>query len=80
MNFWLRKLTSRKLWLALAGAATGAALALGVDAGEISRVAGAVTTLLSVMTYVVTEGAADARRISGGGELPAKEGGNGVGR
>ena len=78
MNFWLRKLTSRKLWLALAGAATGAALALGVDAGEISRVAGAVTTLLSVMTYVVTEGAADTRRISGGRELPEEEGGNGI--
>ena len=59
----MRKLTSRKLWLALAGIFTGVALAFGVDGSEVSTVAGAVTALVSVVTYVMTEGAVDMRCI-----------------
>lgn len=59
----LSKLTSRKLWLAIAGLAAGAAMALGVDAGDVSAVAGAVTALTSVVTYIVTEGRLDAAGI-----------------
>ena len=57
------KLASRKLWLAVAGIATGLALALGVDAEAINTVAGAVTALVSVVTYIVVEGKVDAQRI-----------------
>lgn len=63
MNEILRKLTSRKLWLAIAGIATGIALALGVDGSEISTVAGAVTALVSVVTYIITEGKVDAEGV-----------------
>lgn len=63
MDILMRKLTSRKLWLAVAGIATGIALAFGVDGGEISTLAGAVTALASVVTYVVTEGAVDMRSL-----------------
>ena len=59
----LKKLMSRKLWLALAGVATGVAMALGVDATEITTVAGAVTALVSVVTYIITEGKIDAEGI-----------------
>lgn len=69
----LRKLTSRKLWLALAGMFTGAALAFGVESSEIASVAGAVTALLSVAAYVVTEGAVDIERIHGFGEAVGQE-------
>jgi phage shock protein PspC (stress-responsive transcriptional regulator) len=58
-----RKVSSRKLWLAIAGVATGVALALGVDASELSTVAGAVTALLSVVTYIVTEGKVDTAAV-----------------
>lgn len=58
MNF-LKKLGSRKFWLAIAGIATGTAMTFGVEGSEISMVAGAVTTLVSVVTYIVTEGKVD---------------------
>lgn len=63
MAAFLKKLTSRKLWLAVAGLATGAALALGVDGSDITAVAGAVTALVSVVTYVITEGKIDAEGV-----------------
>ena len=59
----LRKLTSRKLWLALAGVATGIAMAFGVDGGDVATVAGAVTAVLSVTTYVAAEGRVDAAAV-----------------
>ena len=37
-----RKLTSRKLWAALAGLSAGLAMAFGLDEAVISTVAGAV--------------------------------------
>lgn len=63
MSNVLRKLTSRKLWLALAGVVTGVALALGVEGTEITTVAGAVTALVSVVTYIITEGKVDAESV-----------------
>ncbi len=63
MNNLMRKLTSRKLWLAIAGVATGVAVALGVDGGDISTVAGAVTAIISVVTYIITEGKIDAESV-----------------
>lgn len=59
----IKKLTSRKLWMAIAGVATGIALVLGVDGGDISNVAGAVTAVASVITYIVTEGRIDAESV-----------------
>ena len=63
MKDFLKKLTSRKLWLAIAGVATGIAITFGVDAGEISTVAGAVLSVISVVTYIVTEGKVDAEGV-----------------
>lgn len=58
-----KKLTSRKLWVAIAGITTGLALVLGVDGGDISDVAGAVTAVASVVAYIVTEGKIDAESV-----------------
>lgn len=63
MKEFLKKLTSRKLWLAIAGVGTGIAIALGVDATEITTVVGAVTAVVSAVTYIVTEGKVDAERV-----------------
>jgi phage shock protein PspC (stress-responsive transcriptional regulator) len=60
MNKIIQKLTSRKLWLAIAGIATGVAMVFGVDGGDIVDVAGAITALASVITYIITEGKIDA--------------------
>ena len=63
MKEFLRKLTSRKLWLAIAGVVTGIATILGVEGSEITTIAGAVTALASVITYIVTEGKIDAESV-----------------
>ena len=59
----IRKLSSRKLWMALAGIATGIAMALGAESTEISSVAGAVTAVVSVVTYIGTEGKIEAEGV-----------------
>ena len=61
-TFW-RKLTSRKLWMAIAGVATGIALALGADSSEIQTITGAVTALVSAVAYIITEGKVDAESV-----------------
>ena len=59
----IRKLSSRKLWMAIAGVASGIAMALGAETTEISTVAGAVTALVSVVTYIYVEGKVDAEGV-----------------
>lgn len=59
----LRKLKSRKLWLAIAGVATGIAMVFGVDGSEITTVAGAVTTVISAIVYIIVEGKVDAESV-----------------
>ena len=63
MSEILRKLSSRKLWLAIAGVATGVAMALGADASDIQTVAGGVMALVSAVTYIVVEGKVDAESV-----------------
>lgn len=58
-----RKLTSRKLWAAIAGIVTGLAMVFGLDENVITSVAGAVVSVASVITYVVTEGKVDAAGV-----------------
>lgn len=65
---WKRKLSSRKLWAAVAGIVVGLAMVLGLDEGAISNVAGAVVSVASVVAYIITEGKVDAesvKRIAG---------------
>lgn len=64
MSNIIRKLASRKMWLAIAGVATGVAMALGASQSEISIVAGAVTAIASVITYITTEGKLDAAALA----------------
>ena len=63
----LQKLTSRKFWLAIAGVATGVAVALGASGAEIQSVStavqtliGCVTALMAAVAYIRTEGTIDA--------------------
>ena len=59
----LTKLKSRKFWTAMIGVIVGIAISFGVDAEAISQVAGAITVLGSVMTYIYTEGKIDAAAV-----------------
>ncbi len=60
----LQKLSSRKLWAAVAGVVTGLAMVFGLDEGVITSVAGAVVSLGSVATYIITEGRIDKEAVS----------------
>jgi len=59
----IRKLSSRKLWMAVAVVGTGISVALGVDATEIQTIAGSLTALFGAITYIVTEGKIDAANV-----------------
>lgn len=61
----MRKLTSRKLWVAAAGLVTGIAMALGGDASELQTLAGTVAAVLSAVAYILTEGRVDAAAAGG---------------
>lgn len=58
-----RKLSSRKLWAAVAGIITGLAMVFGLDESVITSVAGAVVSVASVITYIITEGRIDAESV-----------------
>ena len=55
----LKKFTARKFLAMLSGVAVGLCLIFDVDADSLSRVAGAVTSLLSLVSYILTEGRLD---------------------
>lgn len=57
---WKRKLSSRKLWAAVAGVVAGLAIVFGLDSDTITNVAGAVVSVASLVTYIITEGRVDA--------------------
>lgn len=61
---WKQKLGSRKMWACVVGVGMGIALAFGLDEGTISTIAGAVTSLISILTYVITEGKVDAAAVN----------------
>lgn len=71
MSNFIRKLASRKLWLAIAGVATGIAIALGANATEVSQISGAVTAIISLAIYIITEGKIDAAAIKTAAEVAA---------
>lgn len=61
----VRKLTSRKLWLAVAGFVTGLILAFNGSAEVAETVSGCIMSGASVVAYIVGEGLADAARADG---------------
>lgn len=60
---WKRKLTSRKLWLAIAGFISGLVVVFTAGATE-ETVTGCIMALGSVVAYIVGEGLTDATHKS----------------
>ncbi|MCI8811200.1 MAG: hypothetical protein HFF84_14095 [Oscillibacter sp.] len=65
---WKRKLSSRKLWAAVAGVVTGLAMVFGLDENTISTVAGAVVSMASVAVYILAESKVDAESVKSAAE------------
>lgn len=70
MQTFIQKISSRKLWLAIVGVASGVAIALGVSSSDVSTVTtaastiiGGMTALASIVTYIRTEGKLDTASI-----------------
>ena len=56
---WKRKLTSRKMWVALAGFVAGLIVAFGGSNDTADTVSGCILSGAAVVGYVVGEGLAD---------------------
>ena len=65
---WKRKLTSRKLWLAVAGFITGLILALNGSAEVAETVSGCIMSGASVIAYIVGEGLTDVANAKNGND------------
>lgn len=65
---WKRKLTSRKLWIAICGFVTGVILAFNGTAETAETISGCIMSAASVVAYIVGEGMTDAANISNGGK------------
>lgn len=57
---WKRKLTSRKLWVALAGFVAGLIVAFGGDSSTAETVSGCILSGAAVVAYIVGEGLIDS--------------------
>lgn len=59
----IRKLSSRKLWLAVAMFVSGLITAFGGDGGTAEVVSGCIMQGAAVISYIVAEGWADAAHV-----------------
>lgn len=62
---WIRKLTSRKFWLAIAGLVTGIVGFLKNPTTDTEVITSLILALGSVIAYVIAEGMVDAARENG---------------
>ena len=60
---WKRKITSRKLWLAVAGFVSGLILAFNQSTETAQTVSGCIMSLGSVIAYIFGEGLTDIASI-----------------
>ena len=63
MKTFLKKLTSRKFLTCIAGVVLGVCMIFGLDEGTVNVIAGAVTSIVSVVMYIYAEGKIDAAAV-----------------
>ena len=56
---WKRKLTSRKLWISIAGFVTGLIIIFGGSQETADEISGSIMSGAAVIGYVIGEGLAD---------------------
>lgn len=57
---WKRKLTSRKLWLSIAGFVSGLIIIFGGEQDTADKVSGSIMGGAAIVGYVLGEGLADS--------------------
>ena len=63
MNYWVNKLTSRKLWVAIAAFVSGLIVAFKGDAETAEVVSGIILQGAAVLGYLLAEGLVDAKGV-----------------
>ena len=63
MQILIEKITSRKFLACIAGVVLGVCMIFGLDEGTVNTVAGAVTSIASLVIYIYTEGKIDAAAV-----------------
>ena len=63
MQAFLKKITSRKFLSCVAGVVLGVCMIFGLDENVVNVIAGAITSLSSVIIYIYTEGKIDAAAV-----------------
>ncbi len=63
---WQRKLTSRKLWIALAGFIAGLVIAFGGSEDAAQTVSGSILSGAAVIGYIFGEGLTDMANVKKG--------------
>ncbi len=72
---WKRKLSSRKLWLAVAGFISGLILAFGGAESTAATVSGCILQGAAVIGYLLAEGLTDAEGVKSAGSVAVQRGG-----
>ena len=57
---WVKKLTSRKFWVAVVGFITALLVAFKVDSGSIEQITSIIMSFASLIAYILAEGFIDA--------------------
>ena len=68
MNYWVNKLTSRKLWVAVAAFVSGLIIAFKGDAETAEVVSGIILQGAAVLGYLLAEGLVDAKGVEAAAE------------
>ncbi len=63
---WKRKLTSRKLWLAVVAFVTPLLLAFGLTENTVTQITAIVMAGADVLAYILAEGLVDAKSAEAG--------------
>ena len=61
---WIKKLTSRKFWIALVGFITALLVAFKVDNGTVEQITSIIMAFASLIAYIFAEGFVDASNAS----------------
>lgn len=63
MQNLIKKFTSRKFLTAAAGIIVGVIFAFGADESAVGTIVGAAMAVISLVTYIITEGHVDAKAV-----------------
>ena len=63
---WVKKLTSRKFWLAVAGFVTPLLAAFGMPGATAAQIAAIIMAGATLIAYIIGEGLVDASTAAGG--------------